>query len=53
MLKATLIVGLALLLGMGALWIAFSAGWLTQDEVAGDPVAVRRPVDVVQRRQIF
>lgn len=51
MLRGLLFLGLALLLGVLGLWIAFSLGWLTDDEVAGDPVALRRPAEVVSSRQ--
>ena len=50
MFRGLLVAGSALLLGLGALWLAFSLGWLTNDEVAGDPVALRRPAGVVASR---
>ena len=49
--RGLLVVGLVLVLGVAGLWIAFTAGWLTNDEVAGDPAPVPRPAEVQRQRQ--
>jgi hypothetical protein len=49
--KGILIVAVALFVFAGGFVFFLSQGWLGDDEVAGDPVPVRRPVAVVEALQ--